>query len=151
MSQKFHRALCVLSIEFIWQASDDFIKKNYVHILALLSQLRQACNHPSLLKGKQSFPHSLRLAKQLPAEITANVFENIERGVAKCTICRVSKLFTQRVRVHASKFCFLEIAAISLILAIRWHRLDPFCRSHPWMLLHQHVVIFSAVTVYMMT
>ncbi|CAL5025297.1 unnamed protein product [Urochloa decumbens] len=69
------------------KASEEFIKKNYVHILALLSQLRQACNHPFLLKGKQPFRHSLALAKQLPAEITANVFENVERGVAKCTIC----------------------------------------------------------------
>ncbi|CAO2043836.1 unnamed protein product [Urochloa humidicola] len=69
------------------KASDEFIKKNYVHILALLSQLRQACNHPFLLKGKQSFRHSIGLAKQLPAEILINVFENVERGVAKCTIC----------------------------------------------------------------
>nr|CAB3488359.1 unnamed protein product [Digitaria exilis] len=73
--------------------SKEYMQKNYVHILALLSQLRQACNHPFLLKEKQSFDHSLGLAKQLPVEIATNVLENIERGAAKCTItkCRVSK------------------------------------------------------------
>lgn len=65
--------------------------KNYVHILALLSQLRQACNHPFLLKGKKSFDHSLGLAKELPVEVATNVLENMEKGVARCTICRVSK------------------------------------------------------------
>ncbi|CAL5025298.1 unnamed protein product [Urochloa decumbens] len=71
--------------------SEEYMQKNYVHILALLSQLRQACNHPFLLKGKQSFDHSLGLAKKLPLEIVANVLENMERGAAKCTICSVSK------------------------------------------------------------
>ncbi|CAL5070161.1 unnamed protein product [Urochloa decumbens] len=71
--------------------SEEYMQKNYVHILALLCQLRQACNHPFLLKGKQSFDHSLGLAKKLPLEIVANVLENMERGAAKCTICSVSK------------------------------------------------------------
>ncbi|XP_039774119.1 helicase-like transcription factor CHR28 isoform X2 [Panicum virgatum] len=64
-----------------------YIQKNYVRILALLSQLRQACNHPFLLKGKKSFDHSLGLAKQLPVEIAANVLENMERNAANCTMC----------------------------------------------------------------
>ncbi|RCV35544.1 hypothetical protein SETIT_7G248300v2 [Setaria italica] len=67
--------------------SKEYMQKNYVHILALLSQLRQACNHPFLLKGKQSFDHSLGLAKELPVEVAANVLENMEKGAAKCTMC----------------------------------------------------------------
>jgi SNF2 family DNA or RNA helicase len=80
-----------LYAELILQASGGLTQENYVHILALLSRLRQACNHPFLLKGKQSFKHSLGLAKQLPVEILADVFQNIEKGAAKCTICSVSK------------------------------------------------------------
>jgi SNF2 family DNA or RNA helicase len=38
---------------FLQKRNKEYMHKNYVHILALLSQLRQACNHPFLLKGKK--------------------------------------------------------------------------------------------------
>ncbi|KAJ1272917.1 hypothetical protein BS78_06G239700 [Paspalum vaginatum] len=69
------------------ECSKDYIQKNYVHILALLSQLRQACNHPFLLKGKQPCNHSLALAKKFPVETAVNLLDSLERGAAKCTIC----------------------------------------------------------------
>ncbi|WVZ87282.1 hypothetical protein U9M48_033943 [Paspalum notatum var. saurae] len=68
--------------------SKDYIQKNYVHILALLSQLRQACNHPFLLRAKQPCNHSLGLAKKLPVETAINLLDSLERGSAKCTICK---------------------------------------------------------------
>ncbi|XP_021319327.1 helicase-like transcription factor CHR28 [Sorghum bicolor] len=77
--------------------SEDFIQKNYVHIFALLSQLRQACNHPFLLRGKESCAHSLRLAKQLPVVTAVNLLKVLESGAAKCTICGVSKQFIQNL------------------------------------------------------
>ncbi|KAF8649301.1 hypothetical protein HU200_064361 [Digitaria exilis] len=134
--------------DFILQGrSKEYMQKNYVHILALLSQLRQACNHPFLLKGKQSFDHSLGMAKQLPVEIATNVLENIERGAAKCTItkCRVSKqlpwnnfyLTYSRDCVHkkkidkcpASPHCGEKISPESLLLAyalkfVLWPKLE---------------------------
>jgi hypothetical protein len=45
----------------------------------------------SFLRGKKSFDHSLGLAKELPVEVATNVVENMEKGAARCTICRVSK------------------------------------------------------------
>lgn len=88
--------ICCSYIEFILQGrSKDFIKKNYVHILALLSQLRQACNHPFLLRGKVSYAHSIGLAKQLPVATVVNLLKDLESGAAKCTICGVRKHFIQ--------------------------------------------------------
>ena len=90
-------SICCSYIEFILQGrSKDFIQKNYVHILALLSQLRQACNHPFLLKGKEC-AHSVGLAKQLPVVTAVNLLKVLESGAAKCTICGVSKQFIQNL------------------------------------------------------
>ncbi|CAD6259487.1 unnamed protein product [Miscanthus lutarioriparius] len=85
--------------------SKDFIQKNYVHILALLSQLRQACNHPFLLKGKEC-AHSVGLAKQLPVVTAVNLLKVLESGAAKCTICGVCP---------ASPHCGREISAENLL------------------------------------
>ncbi|CAO2043838.1 unnamed protein product [Urochloa humidicola] len=66
------------------------IKENYASILVLLLRLRQACDHPLLLKGQESDlidNSSIEMAKKLPKETVTNLLEKLERGPAICSIC----------------------------------------------------------------
>ncbi|CAL5029860.1 unnamed protein product [Urochloa decumbens] len=66
------------------------IKENYASILVLLLRLRQACDHPLLLKGQESDlidNNSIEIAKQLPKETVTNLLEKLESGPAICSIC----------------------------------------------------------------
>ncbi|CAN6236338.1 unnamed protein product [Urochloa humidicola] len=65
------------------------IRENYASILVLLLRLRQACDHPLLLKGQESLinNNSIEIAKQLPKETVTNLLEKLERGPAICSIC----------------------------------------------------------------
>ncbi|XP_062184169.1 helicase-like transcription factor CHR28 isoform X2 [Phragmites australis] len=66
------------------------IKENYANILVLLLRLRQACDHPLLLKGQKSDlidNGSVERAKQLPKETVTNLLEKLERDSAICSIC----------------------------------------------------------------
>ncbi|RLM66307.1 putative ATP-dependent helicase C17A2.12-like [Panicum miliaceum] len=66
------------------------IKENYANILVLLLRLRQACDHPLLLKGQESDlinNNSIEMAKQLPKETVTDLLEKLERGPAICSIC----------------------------------------------------------------
>ncbi|RCV35545.1 hypothetical protein SETIT_7G248400v2 [Setaria italica] len=66
------------------------INENYANILVLLLRLRQACDHPLLLKGQESDlvdTKSIEMAKQLPKETVTDLLEKLERGPAICSIC----------------------------------------------------------------
>ncbi|KAL6651979.1 hypothetical protein ACP70R_010904 [Stipagrostis hirtigluma subsp. patula] len=66
------------------------IKENYANILVLLLRLRQACDHPILLKGQEEDlidNASIEMAKQLPKETVTNLLEKLERDSAICSIC----------------------------------------------------------------
>jgi SNF2 family DNA or RNA helicase len=68
------------------------IKENYANILVLLLRLRQACDHPLLLKGQESDlidTKSIEMAKQLPKETVTHMLETLDRGPAICSICSV--------------------------------------------------------------
>ncbi|KAL6844541.1 hypothetical protein ACP4OV_026214 [Aristida adscensionis] len=75
----------------IREYSEKEMKKKYVHILALLTQLRQACNHPFLLKKGQQTDlieiGSIEMAKQLPKEIVRNLLQKLETDTSVCSIC----------------------------------------------------------------
>ncbi|KAF0910828.1 hypothetical protein E2562_004795 [Oryza meyeriana var. granulata] len=71
-------------------AAAGTIKENYANILVLLLRLRQACDHPLLLKGKQSDlidTGSIQVAKQLPKETVINLLGKLEGGYAICSRC----------------------------------------------------------------
>uniref|UniRef100_J3M1N6 Uncharacterized protein n=2 Tax=Oryza brachyantha TaxID=4533 RepID=J3M1N6_ORYBR len=64
-------------------AAAGTIKENYANILVLLLRLRQACDHPLLLNGKQSDlidTGSIEVAKQLPKETVINLLRKLEGG-----------------------------------------------------------------------
>ncbi|GJN26356.1 hypothetical protein PR202_gb14282 [Eleusine coracana subsp. coracana] len=68
------------------------IKDNYANILVLLLRLRQACDHPILLKGKESDlidNTSIEMAKQLPKDEVTNLLEKLESGRVICSICNI--------------------------------------------------------------
>ena len=79
-------------------AAAGTIKQNYANILVLLLRLRQACDHPYLLKddnqANYTDPASIEMAKQLPREIVMNLLEKLEVRRPICMICAVSSLFT---------------------------------------------------------
>uniref|UniRef100_A0A0D9W9X0 RING-type domain-containing protein n=1 Tax=Leersia perrieri TaxID=77586 RepID=A0A0D9W9X0_9ORYZ len=71
-------------------AAAGTIRENYAHILVLLLRLRQACDHPILLKGKQSElidTASIDVAKQLPKATVINLLGRLEGGYAICSRC----------------------------------------------------------------
>lgn len=85
---------------FIIQAYDAArtIKDNYANILVLLLRLRQACDHPLLLKGQESKlidNTSIEMAKKLPKDEVTNLLEKLESGPVICSICSVSNQITQ--------------------------------------------------------
>jgi len=98
----------------------------------MLLRLRQACDHPLLVKGfdsNSSQRSSLEMAKKLPREKIIILLSCLEVSLAICTICNVSDLslshkdgiflilllhtlflFSSRVdifRVYANSYCCL--------------------------------------------
>jgi hypothetical protein len=61
----------------------------------MLLRLRQACDHPLLVKGNES-EHggngSIEMAKQLPKEVVIDLLAKLELGSAICTVCTVSNI-----------------------------------------------------------
>ena len=63
----------------------------------MLLRLRQACDHPLLVKGNQSEyggDGSIEMAKQLPKEVVIDLLAKVEVGSALCTLCNVSILIS---------------------------------------------------------
>lgn len=76
-------------------ADTGTVKQNYVNILLMLLRLRQACDHPLLVKGQDSnsiWKSSLNTAKKLPKDKLMNLLSCLEASLAICTICNVSCL-----------------------------------------------------------
>ncbi|XP_062195182.1 helicase-like transcription factor CHR28 [Phragmites australis] len=71
-------------------AAAGTLKQNYANILLMLLRLRQACDHPLLVKGNQSDyggDGSIEMAKQLPKEVVIDLLAKLEVGSALCTLC----------------------------------------------------------------
>ncbi|CAN6198798.1 unnamed protein product [Urochloa humidicola] len=71
-------------------AAAGTLKQNYANILLMLLRLRQACDHPLLVKGGQSDyggDGSIEMAKQLPKEVVIDLLAKVEVGSALCTLC----------------------------------------------------------------
>ncbi|GJN39518.1 hypothetical protein PR202_gb28642 [Eleusine coracana subsp. coracana] len=71
-------------------AAAGTLKQNYANILLMLLRLRQACDHPLLVKGNES-EHggdgSIEMAKQLSKEVVIDLLAKLEVGSAICTVC----------------------------------------------------------------
>lgn len=77
--------------QFQAYAESGTVKQNYVNILLLLLQLRQACDHPLLVQGYDSssvLKSSIHMAKKLSQEQQARLLNCLEASLAICHICR---------------------------------------------------------------
>ncbi|XP_008789526.2 helicase-like transcription factor CHR28 isoform X2 [Phoenix dactylifera] len=76
--------------QFKEYAAAGTVKQNYANILLMLLRLRQACDHPLLVKGYHSDTvgkDSLVMARQLPREMLINLLDQLEGSLAICGIC----------------------------------------------------------------
>lgn len=66
------------------------VNQNYANILLMLLRLRQACDHPLLVKDNDYDPvgkDSIEMAKNLPREMLINLFNSLEATFAICHVC----------------------------------------------------------------
>lgn len=73
------------------------VQSNYVNILVMLLHLRQACDHPALVKsraallvkdeGQKASQEALLAAKQLPAGHVERLLQVVEKTSAICAVC----------------------------------------------------------------
>ncbi|CAL9090980.1 unnamed protein product [Musa textilis] len=76
--------------QFKAYAAAGTLKQNYASILLLLLRLRQACDHPLLVKGFKSDTigkYSFDMARQLPREMLINLLNQLEGSLAICAVC----------------------------------------------------------------
>ena len=78
-------------------AAAGTVNQNYANILLMLLRLRQACDHPFLVKGYDSDfvgKDSAEMARKLPREMLINLLNLLETSLAICHVCNVSFLET---------------------------------------------------------
>ncbi|KAK3433163.1 hypothetical protein EUGRSUZ_D00684 [Eucalyptus grandis] len=75
--------------QFQEYAAAGTVRENYVNILLMLLRLRQACDHPLLVRGYDlgSPWQSLEMAKKLPQERRVFLLNCLEASLAICSIC----------------------------------------------------------------
>ncbi|KAF2305133.1 hypothetical protein GH714_001972 [Hevea brasiliensis] len=76
--------------QFKEYAAAGTVKQNYVNILLMLLRLRQACDHPFLVRGLDSISFgrsSIEMAKKLPREKQMCLLNCLEASLAICGIC----------------------------------------------------------------
>ncbi|GFP96351.1 putative swi/snf-related matrix-associated actin-dependent regulator of chromatin subfamily a member 3-like 2 [Phtheirospermum japonicum] len=76
--------------QFAEYAAAGTVKQNYVNILLMLLRLRQACDHPLLVKGFNSNSKktsSIEMAKKLSLEKQKFLLSCLEASLAICGIC----------------------------------------------------------------
>ncbi|XP_073061440.1 helicase-like transcription factor CHR28 [Primulina eburnea] len=76
--------------QFAEYAAAGTVKQNYVNILLMLLRLRQACDHPLLVRGfdsKSKMNASIEVAKKLPREKQIFLLNCLEASLAICGIC----------------------------------------------------------------
>ncbi|KAE9599291.1 hypothetical protein Lal_00044160 [Lupinus albus] len=76
--------------QFQEYADAGTVKQNYVNILLMLLRLRQACDHPLLVKRYNSnslWKSSVETAKKLPQEEQLSLLNCLEASLALCGIC----------------------------------------------------------------
>ncbi|KAL5223240.1 hypothetical protein ABZP36_027953 [Zizania latifolia] len=87
----FYNALEAESREqFKEYAAAGTVKQNYVNILLMLLRLRQACDHPHLVRGHESTSNwlsSLEMAKNLPMERQQALLICLQSCSAICALC----------------------------------------------------------------
>ncbi|KAK4261884.1 hypothetical protein QN277_004821 [Acacia crassicarpa] len=76
--------------QFKAYAAAGTVNQNYANILLMLLRLRQACDHPLLVKDYSSDfvgENSIEMARTLPKEMLVNLFNCLEASFAICKVC----------------------------------------------------------------
>ncbi|XP_022141407.1 helicase-like transcription factor CHR28 [Momordica charantia] len=76
--------------QFKAYAAAGTVKQNYANILLMLLRLRQACDHPLLVKGCNTDSvgkDSTEMASKLPKEMLMNLLNRLETSLAICRVC----------------------------------------------------------------
>ncbi|XP_058195754.1 helicase-like transcription factor CHR28 isoform X2 [Rhododendron vialii] len=76
--------------QFAEYVAEGTVKQNYVNILLMLLRLRQACDHPLLIRGYNSssaWRSTVEKAKKLPREKQVCLLNCLEASLAICGIC----------------------------------------------------------------
>ncbi|XP_021735489.1 helicase-like transcription factor CHR28 isoform X1 [Chenopodium quinoa] len=76
--------------QFKAYAAAGTVNQNYANILLMILRLRQACDHPLLVKGFNSDSGkrtNLEKAKKLPTHILMGLLDHLEAASAICLIC----------------------------------------------------------------
>ncbi|XAR53171.1 DNA helicase [Bertholletia excelsa] len=76
--------------QFKAYAAAGTVNQNYANILLMLLRLRQACDHPLLVKGHNSDPVgrvSSKIAKRLPRDMLVRLLNLLETSLAICRVC----------------------------------------------------------------
>lgn len=74
-------------------AAAGTLGQNYASILLMLLRLRQACDHPMLVKGFTSDTverYSSEMAASLPRDMLINLLKHLQTTSAICGLCKVS-------------------------------------------------------------
>ncbi|XP_031493852.1 helicase-like transcription factor CHR28 isoform X2 [Nymphaea colorata] len=75
-------------LEFKAYADEGTVNQNYANILLLLLRLRQACDHPLLVKDyRSSNKLSAEAAQKHPNDMLMNLLKHLESSSAICAIC----------------------------------------------------------------
>ena len=117
-------------------AAAGTVKQNYVNILLMLLRLRQACDHPLLVRGRNSssaWRSSIEVAKKLPREKQSCLLNCLEASLAICGICNVSC----HLLVPFESFSFLFINLFSIALKNRFidvflNKVSPLLTNGGW-------------------
>ncbi|PWA45229.1 hypothetical protein CTI12_AA519490 [Artemisia annua] len=81
--------------QFEEYAAAGTVQQNYVNILLMLLRLRQACDHPLLVRGCSSsseWKSSFEKAKNLAPDFRKRLLNFLEASLAVCGICNVCTL-----------------------------------------------------------
>ncbi|OVA07399.1 SNF2-related [Macleaya cordata] len=79
--------------QFKAYAAAGTVNQNYANILLMLLRLRQACDHPFLVKGYHSDSvgaASLEMARKLPKDTLVNLLNSLEASLPLCGVCNDS-------------------------------------------------------------
>jgi len=109
-------------------AAAGTVKQNYVNILLMLLRLRQACDHPHLVRGydsSSSWMSSLEMVKKLPMERQHELLNCLQSCSALCALCNVSEFLSIFSIFTSLCVVFLYVPRIYVLyLSICYHDLD---------------------------
>ncbi|KAM2658221.1 hypothetical protein EV2_020960 [Malus domestica] len=72
-------------------AAAGTVNQNYANILLMLLRLRQACDHPQLVKAYDSDcvgKDSVQMARRLPKDMISHLLHLLETSLAICRVCK---------------------------------------------------------------